>query len=73
MNFKAQTQEELKALGVVEGKNYTIEYLNKDYFNGEETLERSSATVMINEGKISFVVSDPYGMDKFINNVRVIK
>ena len=47
--------------------------MNKDYFNGEETLERTSATAIINEGKITFVVPDPYGMDRFIDKVRIIK
>ena len=73
MDFKPHTQDELRSLGIVENGTYTIEYLNKDYFNGEETLERSTAAAIINEGVIMFVVSDPYGMDKFINNARVIK
>lgn len=72
MEFKPHTQDKLKALGVVENETYTIEYLNKDYFNGEETLERSTATAIINEEVILFVVSDPYGMDKFINNARIV-
>ena len=72
-DFKPHTQEELKELGVREGKTYTIEYLDKDYFNGEETLERSRAKAIMNDGNISFIVSDPYGMDKFINNAKVIK
>jgi hypothetical protein len=71
--FKPHTQEELKKLGVTEGKTCVIEYLDKDYFNGEETLERSRAVAIMNNGKISFIVSDPYGMDKFINNAKVIK
>lgn len=73
MDFKPNTQEELSSLGIAENETYTIEYLNKDYFNGEETLERSDATAIINNGKIIFVVRDPYGMDKFINNAKVIK
>lgn len=73
MSFKPHTQDELKSLGVVENETYTIEYLNKDYFNGEETLERSTATAIMNDGMIMFVVSDPYGMDKFINNAKVLR
>ncbi|MEA3354755.1 MAG: hypothetical protein U9Q33_13165 [Campylobacterota bacterium] len=71
-SFTPHTQNELKTLNIQEGKTYIIEYKNKDYFNGEETLERSQAKVMFNDTKIVFVVSDPYGMDKFVKNVRVI-
>ena len=45
----------------------------KDYFNGEATLEIATATAIINNGKITFLVPDPYGMDRFIDNVRIIK
>ena len=67
-----QTQEELKALNISDGEKYTIEYMNKDYFNGEETLERAEATAVVNNGEITFIVPDPYGMDRFISNVRVV-
>ena len=66
-----QTQEELKALNIIDGEKYTIEYMNKDYFNGEETLEHAEATAVVNGDTISFLVPDPYGMDRFITNVRI--
>lgn len=72
MNFKANTQEELKKLGIEEDKEYLVEYLNKDYFNGEETLEKTKAKAIVNDGQILFVVPDPYGMEKFISEVKVI-
>lgn len=72
MSFQPNTQDELKALEIVDGKEYLIEYLNKDYFNGEETLEKARAKAIINEGKIIFIVPDPYGMDRFIDKVKVI-
>ena len=73
MNFKPYTQDELKKLNIVENETYKIEYLNKDYFNGEETIEITTAKAIINDGKIIFVVIDPYGMDKFVNNVKIVK
>jgi molybdopterin converting factor small subunit len=72
MNFIPQTIDQLKALDLKDGDKYTIEYMNKDYFNGEETLERSEATVIIDGDTISFLVPDPYGMDRFITKVRVV-
>jgi hypothetical protein len=72
MNFIPQTIDQLKALDLKDGDKCTIEYMNKDYFNGEETLERSEATVVINEDTVSFLVPDPYGMDRFITKVRVV-
>ncbi|MEA3289768.1 MAG: hypothetical protein U9Q04_06250 [Campylobacterota bacterium] len=71
-SFVPHTQDELKALNIKEDETYTIEYKNKDYFNGEETIERSDAKAILNDSKIIFVVSDPYGMDKFVDNVKVI-
>jgi hypothetical protein len=72
MNFKPHTQDELKILNLKENQSYTIEYLNKDYFNGEETLETAKAKLILNDNKFIFIVPDPYGMDRFINDVRVI-
>lgn len=72
MNFIPLTYEELKALNIKDGEKYTIEYINKDYFNGENTLECSEATAVVNEDTISFLVTDPYGMDRFITNVKVV-
>ena len=72
MKFIPHTKEELKTLNLVDGEKYTIEYMNKDYFNGEGTLERSEATAVVNEDTITFIVPDPYGMDRFITAVRVI-
>jgi len=72
MNFKSNTQEELKALNIIEGNEYLVEYKNKDYFNGEETIERAKAKAILNDGLISFIVPDPMGMERFISKVRII-
>jgi hypothetical protein len=72
LNLNHHTQKELIELNIQDGKEYLIEYLNKDYFNGETTLERSKATALINDGVIVFVVTDPYGMEKYISEVKVI-
>lgn len=72
MNFISHTQNELKNLDITDGSEYFIEYLNKDYFNGEETIERTKAKALINDGQILFVVSDPYGMERFISEVKVL-
>jgi len=73
MNFTPNTQNELKNLNIQENQSYTIEYLNRDYFNGEENIEKTVAKAICNEnGDISFIVTDDYGMDKFIKDVRVI-
>ena len=72
MNFKANTQEELKALNIKEGNEYLVEYKNKDYFNGEETIEKARAKVIINDEVISFIIPDPMGMERFISEVRII-
>ena len=72
MAFIAHTQEELKNLNIVEGESYSIEYQNKDYYNGEETIEKGSATALISDANIYFNVIDPYGMDKLVMKVRVL-
>ena len=72
MNFISNTQEELKLLNIIDGNEYLIEYKNKDYFNGEETIEKTKAKALINDNQILFIVPDPYGMDRFISEVKVL-
>lgn len=72
MNFKANTQEELKKLNIQEGSEYLVEYKNKDYFNGEETIEKAKAKAILNDGVIFFIIPDPMGMERFISEVRVL-
>lgn len=72
MSFKANTQEELKQLNIQDGNEYLVEYKNKDYFNGEETIERAKAKDIINDEVISFIVPDPMGMEKFISEVKIL-
>lgn len=72
MNFVSHTQTELKDLNIIDANEYLIEYLNKDYFNGEETIERNKAKALINDGQILFIVPDPYGMERFISEVKVL-
>lgn len=73
MNFTPQTLEELKKLNLENDKIYKIEYLDKDYFNGDEKLEITDAKAIVNEEKIFFLATDSYGMDKFITSFRVVK
>ena len=72
MNFIPNTQEELQLINIIDGNEYLIEYKNKDYFNGEETVEKTKAKALINNGQILFIVPDPYGMDRFISEVKVL-
>jgi len=72
MSFIPHTQDELKQLNIQPGKTYTIEYINKDYYNGEETIEKGRATPVFNDNNIYFNVTDPYGMDKMVMKVRVV-
>ena len=72
MNFKANSQEELKKLNIQDGSEYLVEYKNKDYFNGEETIEKAKAKAIVNDGVISFIIPDPMGMERFISEVRVL-
>ena len=72
MAFVTHTQEELKGLNIQAHKIYLIQYVNKDYYNGEETIEIGKATATITDGNIYFVVVDPYGMDKLIMQARLI-
>ena len=72
MNFISNTQEELKLLNIIDGNEYLIEYKNKDYFNGEETIEKTKAKALINDNQILFIVPDPYGIDRFISDVKIL-
>ena len=73
MNFKFHTFDELCVFGVQDGSNCLIEYQNKDYFNGEETIERATAKAIKQDNKFVFLVPDPYGMDRFIEKVKILK
>lgn len=74
MGFTAHTKEELSQLNLSTDKTYTIQYQNRDYFNGEESIEIATNAKLIIEGnEYIFVVTDPYGMDRYIKEVRVIK
>ncbi len=72
MSFVPHTQEELKHLNIQANGTYLIQYANKDYYNGEETIEIGKATATITEGNIYFIVVDPYGMDKLVMLARLI-
>lgn len=71
MDFIPSSKDELKAK-VQNGKYYDIEYLDKDYFNGDELVEKANAKVVVNDDEIMFLVTDPYGMEKFVSNVRLV-
>lgn len=73
MAFRATTQGELHNLDIVAGQQYQIRYINKDYYNGEETIEEGMGTAIITDGNIYFSVVDPYGMDKLVMQVQVIQ
>ena len=73
MAFIPHTQEELKTLNITAGNSYQIQYQNKDYYNGDETIEKGTGTAFINNGNIYFNVVDPYGMDKLIMKVRYVR
>lgn len=71
--FKAHTQEELQSMNIAAGQKYKIKYKNKDYYNGEETLEEGMGTAVFSEEKIYFNVVDPYGMDKLVMQVQILQ
>ncbi len=73
MQFMPHTQEELKSMDINEEEIYTIQYLERDYFNGENRIELGKAKAIIGENEIFFVVTNSYGMDKFIKEARIIK
>lgn len=73
MNFKPHTQEELKEMNIQDSQFYKIEFLNRDYFNAAEELDIKEAKAIVNEnGEISFLIIDDFGMDKFIKDVKVL-
>ena len=72
MIFIATTQEELKQLNIQENQEFLVEYKNKDYFNGEETIEKAMAKAIINDGLVSFIIKDPMGMERFISEVKIL-
>lgn len=73
MIFTANTKEELKAMNLIEDEFYNIEFLNHDYFNGEKSLEKTKAKLTLDaKGNFQFLIQDDYGMDKFIQEVRVL-
>lgn len=72
MPFTPHTQSELKAMGIAENSTYRVEYLNRDYFNGEQTKEVSEAQALLQGGEFIFVVTDPLGMDKIVKEVRIL-
>ena len=72
MQFTPHSQEELKALNIEVGNSYSIEYINKDYYNGEETIEKAQGKAFTSNGNIYFNVVDPYGMDKMVMQVKVL-
>lgn len=72
IDFIPTSKEELKEK-IVDGKFYEVEYENHDYFNGENVVEKAVARAIVNEDGIMFLVKDPYGMEEFISNVRLVK
>jgi hypothetical protein len=73
MAFTPHTQNELKQLNITAGQSYPIEYANKDYFNGEDTIEKAIGTAIQSDDNIYFTVTDPYGMDKMVMQVRILE
>lgn len=71
MPFIPHTQEELRKRGIADGGVYRIRYLNKDYFNAEESVETAAGTAVVTEKGIFFNVTDPYGMEKLVMQARV--
>jgi hypothetical protein len=72
MSFKPHTQEQLRALKIKNLERYFVEYIDKDYFNSEEKIEKSVATAHINDENIHFSIVDIYGMDKMIMQVKIL-
>mgnify|MGYP003585313330 CR=1 FL=1 len=73
MSFQFHTYDELVKMDIKDDANCLIEYQNKDYFNGEETIEKAVAKAIRQNDKFIFVVPDPYGMDRFIERVKVLE
>jgi hypothetical protein len=73
MQFNPLTQKELETLNIQEENIYKVKYKNKDYFNGETTIEIAEAKAIVNDGQILFSIPpDPYGMEKFISEVEIL-
>jgi len=72
MDFVPNTKEELVEMEIQNDKMYNIQYINTDYFNGEESLEVTRAKALVADGDISFLATDPYGMDMFISQVKIL-
>ena len=73
MAFTPHTQEELKEFNIIMGSTYAVEYANKDYFNGEDRVEKAMGRAFTSDGKIYLNVVDPCGMDKMVMQVRVLE
>lgn len=73
MNFISHTQAELKSFNIRNNNTYLIEYLDRDYFNGDEHIVKSKAKVIFTDDGFTFIVTDPYGMEKYIKQVKIIK
>ncbi|RXK00298.1 hypothetical protein CRU98_03825 [Arcobacter sp. CECT 8986] len=73
MEFIPHSQEELKSMEIKEDEIYTIQYQERDYFNADIRIEIAKGKAVISNNEIIFIVTDSYGMDKFIREVRVIK
>ncbi len=72
MNFIANTKEELSELNIQDGRLYSIEYLDRDYFNGDENIQKVNAKAIVDDELVSFIITDDYGMEKFINEVKIL-
>lgn len=74
MGFKPHTKEELDQLNLDTDKTYTIQFINRDYFNAQESIEIVNNAKVFKQGEeYIFIVTDPYGMDKYIKEARVIQ
>ena len=73
MNFIPHTQEELQSFNIQNNNTYLIEYLDRDYFNGDKHIVKSEAKVIFTDEGFTFIVTDPYSMEKYINEVNIIK
>lgn len=59
-------------MNIKEDEVYTIEYIDRDYFNAQEITVLAKGKAVLNNEDFIFVVTDSYGMDKFVKEVRVI-
>lgn len=72
MEFNPLSQTNLQSMNLIEGQEYKVKYKNKDYFNGETTIEIAAAKVVFNDNQILFSIPDPYGMEKFITEIELV-